>query len=431
MTTPTTSPDARPPGRATPAWAAQGFTFLNSVGTFVVTSGIFFLTRHGFGFTEVENYLLGMVLGVTYIAGAMGAGPLVRRLKQAVPGLSSRGVLMAMMLVMSLLCAIPWLAARFLPAEPGATRAATWPIWLLVITYSPITGVLWPMVESYVSGGRRGDDLRGTIGRWNVVWSSALIVSSLGVSRLVEHHAALAMLSLGLIHISASAYLLAFGPEPAAHESDEPHAVPESYPKLLVTFRMLLPMSYLVSSALLPFLPNVMERAGVAIGWSTTVAAVWLAARSLAFYAFQRWGGWHGRWWPAIAGPASLLVGFGLAVLASHLLTGTAVLVVVLIGLAMFGAGMATIYSGALYYAMEVGQAEVDAGGAHEALIGVGYTAGPMCGLVAWAAVDQGIIGRGGFETTMLVTVAAVCGLVVLLVARRVHKHASAERRGA
>ena len=44
---------------------------------------------------------------------------------------------------------------------------------------------------------------------------------------------------------------------------------------------------------------------------------------------------------------------------------------------------IATIYTGAIYYAMAVGHSEVDAGGTHEALIGVGYTVGPACGLVA------------------------------------------------
>lgn len=431
MNTPPATSINRRPGRRTPVWASFGFTFLNSVGTFVVTSGIFFLTRHGYGFTAVENYLLGMVLGGTYIAGALGAGPLIRRLKRAAPALSSRGLLAAMMLIMSVLCAIPWVSAALLPAPGDAARPASWPIWLLVVAYSPITGVLWPMVESYVSGGRRGHDLRATIGSWNVVWSSALIAASVGVSPLVKDHPAEAMLSLGLVHLGAAALLLAFGPEPAAHEFDEPHAVPESYPKLLVTFRMLLPMSYLVSSALLPFLPNVMERAGVAVGWSTTVAATWLLARSASFFALQRWGGWHGRWWPAIAGPVLLLCGFGLAVLSTHLLPGPAAVVGVLAGLAMFGAGMAAIYSGALYYAMEVGQAEVDAGGMHEALIGLGYSSGPLCGLLAWVAVDRGLVGPGGFEATMLATVAAVCALVVLLVARRVHRHAMPPGRAA
>jgi hypothetical protein len=42
---------------------------------------------------------------------------------------------------------------------------------------------------------------------------------------------------------------------------------------------------------------------------------------------------------------------------------------------------MGVVYYAALYYAMSVGRAEVDAGGTHEALIGVGYTIGPLASL--------------------------------------------------
>jgi hypothetical protein len=328
------------------------------------------------------------------------------------------------MLVMGALCSIPWIAARGGGAGEAGARPSAWPIWLLVVAYSPLTGVLWPMVESYVSGGRRGHELRSVIGWWNVVWSAALIFSSLGVSRLVEHHAALAIVLLGMVHVIAAVVVRAFGPEPGAHEEDDPHEVPPVYRRLLITFRLLLPMSYLVSSALLPGLPRVMERAGVAVDWAVAVAAVWLLTRSVSFYAYQRWGGWHGRWWPAIFGPGVLLTGFGVAVLATRVASGPVVTVMVVLGLGMFGIGMATIYSGALYYAMEVGQAEVDAGGTHEALIGVGYTAGPLCGLLAQLAVQKGWIEAGSFEPAMLITVGSVCAVIVGLVLRRVLKHA-------
>jgi hypothetical protein len=43
-----------------------------------------------------------------------------------------------------------------------------------------------------------------------------------------------------------------------------------------------------------------------------------------------------------------------------------------------------------LYYAMAVGSAEVDAGGKHEAVIGLGYTAGPMLGLMALGLSSTG-----------------------------------------
>ena len=60
-------------------------TFLNSLGTGVVTNGIFFLTKNSFGFTQAQNFILGIVLGVTYIFGAMGAGSAISVLKGVFP----------------------------------------------------------------------------------------------------------------------------------------------------------------------------------------------------------------------------------------------------------------------------------------------------------------------------------------------------------
>jgi hypothetical protein len=77
-------------------------------------------------------------------------------------------------------------------------------------------------------------------------------------------------------------------------------------------------------------------------------------------------------------------------------------------GLGLFGVGMAVIYSGALYYAMEVGKAQVQAGGKHEALIGAGYTAGPLIGLSASIAEDAGRLGAAQFEPVVLGIVAVV-----------------------
>jgi hypothetical protein len=93
----------------------------------------------------------------------MGAQPLVRGLMR-VAGLNERGVLGLLMVVMALLCQVTWLA-------PALGASGVWPIWLMVLLYSPLSGVLWPIVESFVSGGRSGEGLRRTMGTWNVVWS--------------------------------------------------------------------------------------------------------------------------------------------------------------------------------------------------------------------------------------------------------------------
>jgi hypothetical protein len=402
----------------TPAWALLANTFLNSAGTMVVTSGVYFLTKHSYGFSETQNYALGLVLGATYIAGALGAQPLIRTLRRTFPGLTTRAILVAMMLVMAVLCTIPMLARTLLPS--GSSTPSAWPIWLLVCCYSPLTGVFWPLMESYVSGGIRGAALRTFLGVWNVVWSLALVFSSLAVAPFVEHKAATAVLALSGVHVLAMILFLRFTPEPAAHLDDDPHPTPASYPRLLVTFRMLLPMSYLVLTAMTPFLPAIMSRLGLAAALHTVVGAVWHATRTLGFFWLQRSHAWHGRWWLAVVGPLLMLAGFAAAVLSSTLATSTSGVVILIAGLSVFGLGMAAIYSGAIYYAMEVGTAQVDAGGKHEALIGVGYTAGPAIGLVAVTSASQGLLPTSALEPVVLAAVAGVALIVSLVVVRRV-----------
>jgi len=196
------------------------------------------------------------------------------------------------------------------------------------------------------------------------------------------------------------------------------------YRKLLVTFRLLLPMSYIVASALGPYLPAVMERLSVPRNWQTVLTTAWLLPRALTFLVLGRWQAWHGRWSMAVVGCLLLLSGFTLCVLAGWLFGGSVAVGILLGGLAMFGVGMATIYSGALYYAMEVGKAEVGAGGAHEALIGAGYTVGPLCGVLASGAVDLKLLEPSGFEPMVLTCVGVVALLLAGVVVRRVFVHA-------
>jgi hypothetical protein len=55
---------------------------------------------------------------------------------------------------------------------------------------------------------------------------------------------------------------------------------------------------------------------------------------------------------------------------------------VLLAGEVLFGTAAGVIYYASLYYALVVKNASVDAGGAHEGLIGLGFAIGPIAGLV-------------------------------------------------
>lgn len=421
--------------RPTPRAAVYGFTFINSLSAGLVTSGIFVLTAEGFGFSALQNFLLGAVLGVMYIIGALGAQPFTRFLRRTIPGLSSRTILVGVMVALGSLTTLPALVCGL--GRPDHSAGGEWSVWTMIIFYSPITGILWPMVESFLSGGRRDRELRAAIGLWNVLWSAALVVGAWSIARFVKDAPGAALVGLGLLQILSIAILPWFPREPGVHVHDHHSSTPPVYKDLLTTFRVFLPTSYIVSSALGPILPLACNAIGVPAEWQMVVTSAWLLPRCLGFLALERWHGWHGRWSAPIVGGAFFSGGFALAIFAwsiakndPRLGLDLRALEILLTGLALFGVGMAIIYAGAIYYAMEVGAAEVEAGGMHEALIGVGYTGGPLLGVLAIGASSSGLIRETSVSTFILSGVLLVLVVASAIVVKRVRdghrKHRSA-----
>jgi len=368
------SPTTAVAGSRAPLLAVLVLTFLGSVGTGVVTTGISFIASQGLGYGKRMNLLLTLALGLSYIVGALLAGPIVRRFTRRHAWLGARGALAMVLVLITLGCQLPLLADRF---APGLTAFS---FWVLVLIFSPATGVMWPIVEGYLSGGRSGGRLRRAIGRFNIVWSIALVASYWFMAPLLEEHPLLILSILGTLHLIMIGVLRWFPSDPANHtDADHEHA-PGSYRPLLRTFRILLIASYVVLSVLAPLLPVVEEKLGIPVPWWTPIASSWLIARVVLFAVFERWHGWHGRWWTPWTGMTLLLTGFAGCMLApSFPVLGMGMLIT---GLAVMGIGIAMTYCGALYYALAVEAAEIDAGGKHEALIGLGYTLGPACGLI-------------------------------------------------
>ena len=407
-------------------WAVNAFSFLNSFGTGVITNGIFFVTKNTYRFSETQNYFLGVVIGALYVAATLLTGRVLAGLKSRGYAVTGRATLAVTMLVAALACTLP-MAGMLLYGDHSGDVPPSWPVWALVVVYIPMTGVLWPVVESYVSGGRQGEELRSSMGIWNFVWSSATAVALWSTSTLIEHRAALMILVLGGVHLLAAGVLTRFTRDPAAHGDDhEPH--PEVYERLLVTFRILLPTSYILHTALGPFLPTAMTKLGVEIRWQLLIYSVFAVGRAVTFYSAGVIHAWHGRWSTPIVAGILMLSGFTAALLspmAAHAGPGVSWGGVALLaaGLLVFAVGMALNYTAAIYYAMAVGKAEVDAGGMHEALIGVGYTIGPLCGLVPAFAIDKGWMQEGIFQPFVLSAIGVIGITAASLVIHRVWKH--------
>lgn len=145
-----------------------------------------------------------------------------------------------------------------------------------------------------------------------------------------------------------------------------------------------------------------------------------MASRVIVFIVMERWHGWHGRWRTPLAGAFLLGIGFAVSVLAPLAGPGLPGAAAMIAGLSILGLGMGIIYSAALYYAMEVGEAEVSAGGKHEALIGLGFTLGPACGLAGTLGVETGLLRGVAVEVAVLSSVGIVLLGVGVVVARLV-----------
>ncbi|MGD9790980.1 MAG: hypothetical protein AB7Q00_10660 [Phycisphaerales bacterium] len=410
----------RPPHTHTPAWATLSFSFVNSIGTCIATStGLFFLTKHSFHFTEAANCLLGMLVGATYIAGALSARGIVEWTKRRWPMAGTRDVLVGVMFAMAVLACLPWFDSHVIQSESTATRSP-WAVWVFAGLYSPLTGILWPIVESFVSGGLRGVALRKAVGQWNITWSAALVPAMLLLPQFIEDSADIALLCLAPLHVVAALIaIVAIAPEPLPHDDSHPPA-PASYRGLLDAFRILLPASYFVSCVMSPMLPTLLERVGFDAKITVVVAGLWLLTRTFTFVALERMSSWHGRISHPIVGFATLVLGFGLVSI-GPLLPDVLAPWISSTGLGFFGVGMGAIYTGAIYYALAVGNSEVDAGGKHEAFIGAGYFSGPSAGLLA-VLVARGVAGKGEsavFGPYLLGAAALVCVPVGYVVVKR------------
>jgi MFS family permease len=368
----------------------MAITFLASLGTSVFWNGLSFVAKHDYGYTQKQNLLLYLSTGIVYVFGAANSGRLTRLVERR---LSPRGVLMMICVVMAAACPLVLFGG------------GSWPLWVVANLSSLTSAMYWPIVESFLTAGRHGARMRWTLGWWNLAWTTAVATALFLMAPLAEGgQMKLAILMLTPLNLLTIGLLFLFPKVPAAHGQAEEHgASTVEYPLLLRCARVLLPTSYLLIGTLSPVMPYLLQQLKVDVSYETPMAAVWTIARIIAMAAMWRLAFWHGRWGTLVVGGLALAGGFAMAVLAPTVLT-------MIIGLAIFGAGIGIVYYAAIYYAMTVGHAEVDAGGTHEALIGMGYAVGPVVGLVGLAT--------GGGEPLTLSIVLGMMALAVIPAAK-------------
>jgi hypothetical protein len=353
-------------------------SFLESFATILLERAVYFFSQQRLGYSETENLMLALLFGATYTLGAARSHWLSHQLGERA---ALAFTLLGLLLFHGLLVLAP--GGRVFPLAFAA-------IGLL-------EGAKWPIIESYVAAGLDPEAQQRAVGQFNVCWAAAVPLALALAGPLIASGLPSALFGLATLLNVGSLLLLPRFPArvqhmAASHPSRPLGAVLERYRTLLSSSRWAMLASYALMFLLAPLLPEVFRRLGCSVQRATFWASCMDAVRVATFACLALLPGWHGRGLPL------LLASLGLPLAFCAIVFGAG-LPAVLLGEVAFGVLAGISYYAALYYALVVQNASVDAGGAHERLIGFGLVIGPLIGILghalarAGASYEAGILG--------------------------------------
>jgi Na+/melibiose symporter-like transporter len=371
------------------------FAAIQSFATVLVQRGVYFYTREALGFGETRNLLLALGMGAVYVLGAMPSHRMAKRFGE-------RQALLGVIIGQIAMLVSVWQGPKG---------------WLLAggsLLFSGLNGMMWPIVESFISAGRTPLEASRAIGRFNIAWSLPLPLAVWLSGPIIQHLASgLFLFAAGGMALAVT-FVLSLRAVPEHLATDHPdRPSPERLHwlgALLISSRSSMVAGYAMLFVLSPLLPVLLSQLGYTIVAQTALAGFLDAGRASTFVLMQLTHAWHGR--RDILALTAILLPVGFLVALSAGRGGLIVL-----GLVVFGASHGVAYYASLYYAMVIGNGAVKSGGAHESLIGTGFVLGPAAALMGstlgnlWHQAALGILAG----VSPIVLVGAAGGLWPLL----------------
>ncbi|WP_428389571.1 MFS transporter [Mucisphaera sp.] len=336
-------------------------TFLGSMGTTLIELGLYFFTHQQLGFSETANLALALGWGLTYVLGALTSHKLTHHFGER---------------KIALISILTQLAANLVIWQSPTPAVITAGFLIL----GTATGMMWPIIESYISSGLTPRKAMRVIGYFNLTWSSAVAVALLVTGIILAINPGALLITAAALNTTVAILILTLRKRPLHMEHDHPdRPAPEQLSRwkhLLASSRWTMLASYTLLFLLAPLLPQIFTDLGLTTAWSANAAAILHLVRFLTFTGMIILPQWHDRAWPLITALIIQPVSFFL------ILFGPSVPIVIF-GEVLFGWAAGVSYFAALYYAQVIQNASVEAGGEHEGLIGAGFALGPLLGLVA------------------------------------------------
>lgn len=337
-------------------------SFIESLAVVLLERGIYFYTEAVYDYGRASNLWLGLAFGVCYVSGALSSHRISGWLGER----------------RSLLAAVVGQGAVLFALVAMPTPVV---IWIGFCVIGLLSGFMWPIVESYITAGLLARQMLRSVGRFCIAWSLAVPIGVAITGPLIASGwAGSFFLAAALCHVVSLGLFVRLPARPAHAAPDDPEQPDPQrlrrYTALMIGSRWSMLASYALLFLLAPLLPHITKQTlGLPTQWATVAASVMDWVRVATFAAMSVLTFWYGRVAPLLVAILLLPVGFGMVLFGQTL-------GVVLAGEVIFGLVGGLVYYAALYYALAVKNAAVEAGGVHEALIGGGFALGPLCGLI-------------------------------------------------
>ena len=348
---------------------------MNSFAAGYFSCYIFFLLQREYRFTNQANLGLAAMNGAIYAISSVYGGKFAQR----------RGYFTSLKVGFGIMVATLLLGAI---AKPVSLIIGLYLIWTFGVCFT------WPTLEALVTEGEKPQDLPRMVGIYNVVWAGMWALAFFIGGALFEQMGSRSIYWLpALIHIAQLGMIYAMERKgvtsavPGSHPHEEPH--PELNPRPIARTKLFQrlawvanPFAYMAANSVVPLIPSVAQKFGLAPALAGVVCSLWGFVRLLTFVGLWLWPGWHYRFswflW------AYLLLGAGFGCI-----LGGSLLSVMVLGQIFFGVALGLIYYSSLFYSMDASSAKGEHGGVHEAVIGLGTCLGPGMGAVALGVFPQ------------------------------------------
>jgi len=378
---------------------------VTALATPMLIVSIYFYTEKIFGWSMRRNLLLAAAEGAVYIVGSLLANPVSQKFGR-------RRSVLALFILVGILAAI-----GALWPEPAVVTS-------LLIIYTMLTALIWPMVESLVSAGIPARELSKVLGIYNLVWAGVGAIAVAGNGFVIEHWPRGVFIIPAAAHGIGFILLLITAPTPANSQHEkidhgDQNLLEQQRRLALWLSRISLPATYIVIFSLSAMLPSLPAIKRLPTSYATLIGSAWLVARWITFLILGATQWWHTRPGLLFFAAVFMLAGFvGTVLPATRTGAMTPILTIMIGSQIILGISIGLIYSASLYFGMVLSEGSTEHGGYHEALIGLGQTMGPLAGAGAqWIWPASPIAGI--VAVSSLVGIAVIAAGIAALRARR------------